>query len=119
MSLAARAPPLPPPGARRTSTACRPAHAPLPTERPPLPPAYAPCRAPQAFRHGIPFRPRGLFPPADPLLARLAADPRLRPFEKHMSGLGGPSEALPRGGWATGDAAAAAGLDLRLFFQVG
>lgn len=34
-----------------------------------------------------------------------------------MTGLVGPSEALPRGGWATGDAAAAAGLDLRLFFK--
>lgn len=67
---------------------------------------------------GIPFRPHGLFPPADPLLRRLAAEPRLHPFEKHLPGETAPYELLPKGGWATGDAAARRGMDLRLFYQV-
>ena len=73
----------------------------------------------QVFADGIPFRPHGLFPPQDPLLRALAADPRLRPFEKHLPGAASPCERLPKGGWTTGDAAARNGLDLRLFYKVG
>ena len=39
-------------------------------------------------------------------------------FEKHLAGRGGPAELLPRGSWASGNAAARAGLDMRLFYQV-
>lgn len=73
----------------------------------------------QVFADGIPFRSHGLFPPKDPLLRALAADPRLRPFEKHLPGADSPYERLPKGGWTTGDAAARNGLDLRLFYKVG
>lgn len=71
----------------------------------------------RAFAHGIPFRPSGLFPPGDPLLARLAADARLRPFEKHLPADASSYQSLPAGGWASGDAAAARGMDLRLFWR--
>ena len=64
-----------------------------------------------------PRRAHGLFPPSDELLLRLAATPGAQPFEKHLSGVGGPYESLPKGGWATGDAAARSGVDLRLFYQ--
>ena len=72
----------------------------------------------RAFADGIPFRPHGLFPPQDALLRLLAADPRLRCFEKHLPGEAAPYELLPKGGWATGDAAAKNGMDLRLFYKV-
>ena len=67
---------------------------------------------------GIPFRPHGLFPPADPLLGALASTPGLHPFEKHLPGDHSPYQLLPKGGWTTGDAAARNGLDLRLFYKV-
>lgn len=69
------------------------------------------------LRDGIPFRPHGLFPPADLLLTHLATDASLLPFEKHLPGASHPYELLPKGGWTTGDAAAARGLDLRLFYK--
>lgn len=67
----------------------------------------------------IPCRPDGLFPPGDALLAELGAQARTHAFEKHLAGRGAPAELLPRGSWASGNAAALAGLDLRLFYQVG
>lgn len=85
-------------------------------------PAYhlLPLPVLQVFADGIPPRPNGLFPPNDPLLRRLAADPHCHPFEKHLPGEDSCYELLlPNGGWATGDAAAARGVDLRLFYKVG
>lgn len=72
----------------------------------------------QVFADGIAPRPSGLFPPGDPLLRRLAADPHCHPFEKHLPGEQSCYELLPKGGWATGDAAATKGVDLRLFYKV-
>ena len=63
----------------------------------------------------MPCRPDGLFPPADALLAELGARARTHAFEKHLAGRGAPAELLPRGSWASGNAAALAGL----FYQVG
>jgi hypothetical protein len=62
-------------------------------------------------------RPHGLFPPGDGLLRQLAAG-GARPFEKHLAGKASPYELLPRGSWTSGDEAAQAGLDMRLFYQV-
>ena len=64
-----------------------------------------------------PCRPHGLFPPGDALLQRLAATPGCWPFEKHLPGKASPYELLPKGGWITGDASAARGVDLRMFYQ--
>lgn len=66
---------------------------------------------------GIPPRAAGLFPPGDAVLQSLALNPRLHAFEKHLPGASSSCESLPKGGWATGDAAAARGLDLRLFYK--
>lgn len=63
-------------------------------------------------------RKAGLFPPDDPFLLKLLETEGLFPFEKHLSGAESPYEALKRGGWATGDAAASNGCDLRLFYKV-
>ena len=63
-------------------------------------------------------RRHGLFPPHDPLLAELAGTPGSSPFEKHMAGARGPHQLLPEGGWTTGDSAAQAGFDLRMFWLV-
>ena len=63
-------------------------------------------------------RPHGLFPPDDPLLLTLAGVAGSRPFEKHMAGAHGPHQLLPAGGWTTGDFAAQAGFDLRMFWVV-
>jgi len=71
----------------------------------------------QAKIDGIPFRPDGLFPPRDALLAQLSDTAGCWPFEKHLPGAGTPYETLPYGGWATGNAAAQRGIDLRLFYQ--
>ena len=60
----------------------------------------------------------GLFPPNDPLLAELASMVGSKPFEKHMAGFRGPHQLLPAGGWTTGDSAAQAGFDLRMFWLV-
>ena len=63
-------------------------------------------------------RPHGLFPPSDPLLAELAGTAGGQPFEKHMAGAISPHQQLPLGGWTTGDSAAQAGFDLRMFWVV-
>jgi len=63
---------------------------------------------------GIPPRPAGLFPAADPLLSTLAATPDAWPFEKLLPG-DVILHAAPAVSWASGNAAAAAGVDLRLF----
>lgn len=62
-------------------------------------------------------RPHGLFPPADALLGALAAE-GARPFEKHLAGEISSYELLPLGSWTSGDAAARAGFDMRLFYKV-
>ena len=59
-----------------------------------------------------------MFEPGDALLAELAADSTAFPFEKLLAGTEGPHQPLPQGGWATGNAAAAHGLDLRMFYKV-
>jgi hypothetical protein len=71
----------------------------------------------QAKLDGIPFRPDGLFPPGDALLAQLSDTAGCWPFEKHLPGAATPYEMLPYGGWITGNAAAQRGIDLRLFYQ--
>lgn len=58
----------------------------------------------------------GLFDSGDPVLKALTDHPSSIPFEKHLPGQQSPYEFLPKGGWATGDAAAENGLDLRLFY---
>ena len=70
------------------------------------------------FCFDLACRPDGLFPPGDALLAELGAQARTHAFEKHLAGRRAPAELLPRGSWASGNAAARAGLDLRLFYQV-
>ena len=84
----------------------------------------------EAFRNGIPFRPNGLFPLGDPLLAQLSNDATLRPFQKNIAvavpGAGGDEAEeeedyrlhyIVADSWATGDVAAANGLDLRYFYR--
>lgn len=70
----------------------------------------------QALKDGIPDRPRGLFPPGDPVLGALHRDPDLRPFQKHLCLLDG-RQALAERSWGVGDHAAAAGMDLRYFLD--
>lgn len=77
-----------------------------------------PQRATSAGSNWCQCRAHGLFPPGDQLLEELAGTPGLHPFEKHLAGELAPSEPLPEGGWATGDAAAQHGMDLRLFYRV-
>jgi len=91
------------------------------TDHDSLPPAMLESEAYRvaAFRTGIPFRPDGLFPPNDALLARLAAeaqDGNLRPFEKHLVTEG--ALAPSRESWAAGNSAASHGLDLRTFLHL-
>lgn len=62
-------------------------------------------------------RPHGLFPPRDSLLRQLGAE-GAQPFEKHLAGEGSPYELLSLGSWTSGDAAACAGFDMRLFYKV-
>jgi hypothetical protein len=50
-------------------------------------------------------------------LKSLSTMERCKPFEKHLPGEDSPYQLLPKGGWATGDAACRNGLDLRLFYQ--
>ena len=72
-----------------------------------------------AFASGIPFRPHGLFPPSDPLLERLAKDPDLRPFEKHLIDPSNNGLVIAEGSWASGDSAAVGGrIDLRCFLRL-
>ena len=69
-----------------------------------------------AFAAGIPFRPHGLFPANDAILAELSADATCTPFQKHLRGPSGPND-LVLSSWAVGDGAAAHGLDLRYFYR--
>ena len=62
-------------------------------------------------------RRHGLFPPGDALLAKLKERAGSHAFEKHMAGALSSYQALPDGGWTTGDAACRAGFDLRMFYQ--
>jgi len=64
-------------------------------------------------------RRHGLFPPHDALLAELLGRRGSHAFEKHMAGAASSHQPLLSGGWTTGDAACRAGLDLRMFYQVG
>jgi hypothetical protein len=52
------------------------------------------------------------------LLLMLSRQPRTFPFEKHLAGESSPYELLRLGSWTSGDEAAQAGFDLRLFYQV-
>ena len=70
----------------------------------------------QALADGIPDRPRGLFPPGDPVLGALHRDRDLRPFQKHLC-LPDGRQALAERSWGVGDHAAAAGMDLRYFLD--
>lgn len=63
-------------------------------------------------------RPHGLFPPREPLLKELAEDPTAHPFDKHLAGESSPYELLKHGSWTSGDEAAQAGFDMRLFYKV-
>ena len=69
-----------------------------------------------AFARGIPPRPHGLFPPACPVLGRIAADASFAPFEKLLvDATGRLSPTLIS--WPVGDDAASRGIDLRYFAQ--
>ena len=83
-----------------------------------------------AFRHGIPFRKNGLFPPHDKLLTTLANDASLHAFQKNILAYDESESAVsgeqsenvsmrfePAQSWANGDLAASHGLDLRCFFS--
>ena len=63
-------------------------------------------------------REHGLFPPGDKLLLQLASEAGTHAFEKHLAGKISPYEVLQNGSWTSGDEAAQAGFDLRLFFKV-
>jgi hypothetical protein len=69
-----------------------------------------------AVAAGIPRRQHGLFPPADPVLLKLAADRSLKPFEKHLIGASGVLQ-LALVSWPVGDDAAERGIDLRYFID--
>ncbi|KAL6780719.1 hypothetical protein ACKKBF_B12030 [Auxenochlorella protothecoides x Auxenochlorella symbiontica] len=99
-------------------------------ETPPATPTLAPSRLrthqlagtaagyrEQVVAHGIPSRKHGLFADDDALLLELCASPDMAAFEKHLPGEAGPYQPLPRGGWVTGDEAAARGIDLRMFYR--
>lgn len=61
-----------------------------------------------AFANGIPDRPRGLFPPDDPVLSAIVAEPgAYRPLFKNMIGLNGTFEVVHQS-WAASE-----GLDMR------
>ena len=62
-------------------------------------------------------RTHGLFPPGDPLLVQLASEAGTHAFEKHLAGENKPYELLKNGSWTSGDEAAQAGFDLRLFYK--
>ena len=68
-----------------------------------------------ALRHGIPFRPAGLFAPGDAVIREILGD-GFRPFQKHMVGLSGRQEPVAEC-WPTGNGATAHGLDLRCFHR--
>ena len=62
-------------------------------------------------------REHGLFPPGDSLLMQLASEAGTYAFEKHLAGESSPYELLKNGSWTSGDEAAQAGFDLRLFYK--
>ena len=62
-------------------------------------------------------RKHGLFPPEDSLLVQLASEAGTHAFEKHLAGESTPYELLKNGSWTSGDEAAQAGFDLRLFYK--
>ncbi len=62
-------------------------------------------------------REHGLFPPGDKLLLQLASEAGTHAFEKHLAGKFSPYEVLKHGSWTSGDEAAQAGFDLRLFYK--
>ena len=62
-------------------------------------------------------RKHGLFPPGDSLLMQLAQEAGTYAFEKHLAGESSPYELLKNGSWTSGDEAAQAGFDLRLFYK--
>ena len=62
-------------------------------------------------------RKHGLFGVGDPLLRQLASEAHTHAFEKHLAGEFSPYELLDRGSWTSGDEAAQAGFDLRLFYK--
>ena len=68
-----------------------------------------------ALACGIPFRPNGLFPPSDPVLAQILSE-GFRPFTKHLNGARGALEPCDDC-WPLGPAACAHGLDLRYFYR--
>ena len=63
-------------------------------------------------------REQGRFPPGDKLPLQLASEAGTHAFEKHLAGKISPYEVLKNGSWTSGDEAAQAGFDLRLFFKV-
>ena len=71
---------------------------------------------------GLPPRRAGLFPPGDKTLAELGSGGVMKPFTKYLPlkcAAGGDAFALTADGWASGESAAAHGLDLRLFIRPG
>jgi hypothetical protein len=73
-----------------------------------------------AVAAGIPFRPNGLFGPADAdALREMAARPGAAAFQKHLWDLDAQRWAIATDTWATGDQASAQrGIDLR-YFHIG
>ncbi len=49
---------------------------------------------------------------------QLASEAGTYAFEKHLAGKSSPYELLKNGSWTSGDEAAQAGFDLRLFYKV-
>eukprot|EP01043_Picozoa_sp_COSAG02_P023882 COSAG02_NODE_1288_length_13447_cov_17.387549_9_plen_366_part_00 len=74
----------------------------------------------EAVAAGIPFRPHGLFGPADAdALREMAARPGAAAFQKHLWDLDAQRWAIATDTWATGDQASAQrGIDLR-YFHIG
>lgn len=70
-----------------------------------------------ALAEGIPDRPHGLFPPNDPVLAKLAKTRGLKPFQKCCVGGSGQLE-LVNDSWGVGNEACVKGIDLRYFLDV-
>lgn len=77
---------------------------------------------PEGYRHhattrGLAHRHHSLFSDDDALIAELEASAGLAAFEKHLPGPESPYQHLPEGGWVTGDAAVARGIDLRMYLN--
>jgi hypothetical protein len=77
----------------------------------------AACYARKCRESGIPFRPNGLFPPHDVLLATLSAVPDSYPVSKHLWCQHSQTWKLAVDSFVAGDQAAAErGVDLRCFY---